>query len=163
MSSVRNLPFVATASTEAPESAIMRLLHVAAVAALALFACCDAAVADPKSSKLTSADAAALNDGNNGRFLRKRDAELDTNDEDKAMAELESMTERAGAAKTNYKLFYKAKMTPRRSPRRSVCRLDRRSRRVICSGSTSVTTRTTPLRSVVSVGRRSLRDTFTRE
>nr|AEK80723.1 Avh137 [Phytophthora sojae]AEK80724.1 Avh137 [Phytophthora sojae] len=90
----------------------MRLLHVAAVAALALFACCDAAVADPKSSKLTSADAAALNDGNNGRFLRKRDAELDTNDEDKAMAELESMTERAGAAKTNYKLFYKAKMTP---------------------------------------------------
>ncbi|KAE9064612.1 hypothetical protein PF005_g29275 [Phytophthora fragariae] len=84
----------------------MRLLHVAAVAALALIACCDAAVADPKSSKLTSADQAAHADGNNGRFLRNRPEELDSEDP-------EDSEDRAAASNVRYITYYKARMTPK--------------------------------------------------
>ncbi|KAE8975035.1 hypothetical protein PR003_g26444 [Phytophthora rubi] len=87
----------------------LRLLHVAVVAALALFACCDAAVADPKSSKLTSADQAPLVDGNNGRFLRNRPEELDSEDSE----DPDDSEDRAAASNVKYSTYYKAKMTPK--------------------------------------------------
>ncbi|KAE8892222.1 hypothetical protein PF005_g24636 [Phytophthora fragariae] len=85
----------------------MRLLHVAAVAALAAIAYSDAAVTDPKSSKFSSADQAALADGNNGQFLRKHNEERDSEDSE----------ERGVMVKAKFSTYYKASMTPKQVAR----------------------------------------------
>ncbi|KAG6595981.1 putative secreted RxLR effector protein [Phytophthora cinnamomi] len=92
----------------------MRLLHVAAVAAFALVSCCDAAAAESKSTKLTSANDAAL--ASEHRLLRKRNDGLDLNDgEDRTIAGLGDLDlgERGTFANSNYKALYKTKTSPK--------------------------------------------------